>query len=376
MKTTESSFSLLSSHPLVCTECCGSNLENCFCSVSCVLKKEREKKQTVVKPKISNMQRRENPAMTGRPRPNNMQPAGTWYHHGRPSFPPRVRHNLKQDNAGLRAQLEETQWQLHMCKSSLREANTKALYFESQVDEYRRKFYYLDIETEKTINDLKKQLDAALSNETKSYLQDIHTLKFEFREAKIERINNANRLILADKIMHKLTSNLGDANKKLQQPSRNSIDTQTMISDAPSKNQCCEMQQMCIDQLQQQLQNAKEELKKQAEEHEDEKEALRSEIKQLKGLKEQNEEKLMSLEKELNDTKASYIALLEEQKKENANFTQALQKEEEEKASLLKTLKEQEDMEKRLEELTSIINELEQESEERKRSCWPFRFFS
>uniref|UniRef100_A0A3B4F8E7 Uncharacterized protein n=1 Tax=Pundamilia nyererei TaxID=303518 RepID=A0A3B4F8E7_9CICH len=74
--------------------------------------------------------------------------------------------------------------------------------------------------------------------------------------------------------------------------------------------------------LKQQLQNAKEELKKQAEEHEDEKEALRSEIKQLKGLKEQNEEKLMSLEKELNDTKASYIALLEEQKKENANFTQ------------------------------------------------------
>ncbi|KAL3983548.1 MAGUK 55 kDa erythrocyte membrane protein [Sarotherodon galilaeus] len=314
--------------------------------------------------------------MTHRPRPNNMQPAGTWYHHGRPNFPPRVRHNLKQDNAGLRAQLEETQWQLHMCKSSLREANTKALYFESQVDEYRRKFYYLDIETEKTINDLKKQLDQALSNETKSSLQDIHTLKFELREAKVERINNANRLILADKIMHKLTSNLGDANKKLQQQNRNSIDTQTTISDAPSKNQCCGMQQTCIDQLQQQLQNAKEELKKQAEEHEDEKEALRSEIKQLKGLKEQNEEKLMNLEKELNDTKASYIELLEEQKKENANITQALQKAEEEKASLLKTLKEQEDMEKRLEELTSIINELEQESEERKRSCWPFRFFS
>ncbi|XP_059211258.1 A-kinase anchor protein 9-like [Centropristis striata] len=258
----------------------------------------------------------------------------------------RVRHDHMDEISALEAQLEDSKFQQHLYRCKWAAAERKSCDFKAQLEDVRIKFKYSTVEAEGTIKELKEQLERASSNETKSYQEEIHKLKFELNEAGIVRINAVNRLILADTIMARLNIRLDEASEKLN----------SNPAEDPRPGPV---------ELQQQLLNTKKDLKEQAAKQE----ALCCQIQKIRSklstkvLKEKSEVCVQDLEEEVKNLKADYLAKLEQQQEENSKLASAVQRVEEEKVSLQQTLQTREDewaqreaaMQARLDEIQSTM---------------------
>lgn len=125
---------------------------------------------------------------------------------------------LMQQNKVLQAQLDESQYQQHLYECRWAAENRDKRFLIAQLDEEQRMNRNFKFRAQGEIKELKDQLEKARSQETRSYEEEIHQLRFELAEAHTERISAANRLLLADRIMASMQLKLDEANKKPQQP--------------------------------------------------------------------------------------------------------------------------------------------------------------
>lgn len=136
--------------------------------------------------------------------------AGTRPIQGKSNFHPKkgkVRY-LMEENAALKAQLEDSHFQQHLFHCRWVTVDRKSRYLMAQLEEAHRTYKQSTAGAEATIKELKDQLEQARSNETRSYDEEIQRLKVELAEARIERVNAVNGLLHADKIMASLNLKL------------------------------------------------------------------------------------------------------------------------------------------------------------------------
>lgn len=213
-----------------------------------------------------------------------------------------------EENAALKAQLEDCHFQQHLFHCGWVAADRKSQYLMAQLEEAHRTYKQSTPGAEAAIKELKYQLEQARSKETRSYDEEIQRLKVELGEAHIERINAVNRLLHADKIMASLNLKLDETNKQRQQNSNLVADqceedptwcakaSQTDVAElspgnerkAVSKNDWCREQQQHtekiekLQQQQQQLIEAQKDLEQPAAKHKEDQDILHCETEELR----------------------------------------------------------------------------------------------
>ncbi|XP_042261117.1 synaptonemal complex protein 1-like isoform X1 [Thunnus maccoyii] len=286
-----------------------------------------------------------------------------------------IRPNLWDENAALKAQLKHSQLEEQQCHHKYVAAEKKASDLKTQLGELHRKYSNTAAADEKTIKELKHQLELACSLETKSFMDGILKLKLELSEARNEQINSSDRQIQCN-----------SAAEWCEEPPAWS----TKASQTDLEDQTTGDERLSTEELQQKLQKAQQDLEEQAAQHSKEQEALRCETEDLRAklctvetLKEKNVVKALELEMEIQSIKISFAEQLEQQQIENKKVLAALTKAEEEKTSLQKTLKVKQeewsqagaDMETRLVKLESMMSTLLEEKAKMKKKSWLVRLF-
>lgn len=103
---------------------------------------EATQNQRVVKLKRRNVENQHHAELEDSRR-NTRNFAGNWHFKSKSHFKPkkdRVRHDLLEENAALKAQLEDSQFQQHLFHCRFAAAERKALDLKIQLEEVRNKF--------------------------------------------------------------------------------------------------------------------------------------------------------------------------------------------------------------------------------------------
>ncbi|XP_025759710.1 uncharacterized protein LOC109202799 isoform X1 [Oreochromis niloticus] len=247
---------------------------------------------------------------------------GTWQHQPNPTFTPhqgRVHFNPWHEIAALRQQLQVSQNYQNDLYWKMVAANKRASYYQFQVNNLHAQMHDNKRHHEETIKDLVEQLEEAFSNkrETEALTNDNEAF------VKLDEV----MLTLQDQISHPATEQCVESTTQTKEASHTDSIGLKSSKEAEFEVQC-RIQQEQIEMLQKQLLAAQNQLKEQAIKHRQEQEARKTEISDLKSQLCSNDSKVETLERELEEAKASSLKIPKEQNEQNSIDANEMQKSE------------------------------------------------
>ncbi|CAI5674383.1 unnamed protein product [Oreochromis niloticus] len=307
---------------------------------------EREKAESLTISNVKedmNMERKGNVKNPSRPNPGPN--GGTWQYQPNPTFRPHqgsVQFNPWYEIAVLRQQLEASQYHQNDLYWKMVAANKRASYHQFQVNKLHAQMHENKRSHEETIKDLIEQLEEASSNkpndisETEALTNDSEAI------VKLDEV----MVTLQEQISHPTTEQCVESATPTTEASH--TDSVGLMSSKEAEFEVqCRIQQEQIEMLQKQLLAAQNQLKEQAIKHRQEQETLNTEISDLKSQlcsnKSLHDLKVETLERELEEAKASPLKIPQQQKEQNSTAANEMHKCEPLKA---KDTGEQEKMEK------------------------------